>query len=64
MKKKIKQITQKCETCHANKHETILTPRLLQALAILEQAWSDIAMNFIEGFPLSWAYTIIMVVVD
>lgn len=53
----------KCEVRQVNKHETVLTSRLLQPLAIPKQTWSQIAMDFIEGLPLSNGYTTIMVVV-
>lgn len=37
---------------------------LLQPLPIPAQMWTDISMDFIEGFPSSNGYTVIMVIVD
>lgn len=37
---------------------------LLQPLPLPDKVWSDISMDFIEGFPLSSRYSVIMVVVD
>lgn len=61
---KHKKVTWECETWQANKHETTLTPELLQPSAILVQAWSEIAINFIESLSLSNGHNTIKVVVD
>lgn len=59
----MKKLTQECEACQANKQNS-LTLGLLQPLTVPNQVWSNIAMDFIEGLPLSKGYTTIMVVVD
>ena len=64
MKADIKQFVVECETCQRQKGETVASPRLLQPLAIPEEVWTDISMDFIDGLPPSQGKTTILVVVD
>lgn len=40
-----------CDVFQKVKTENIHTPGLLQPLPILDQAWQDISMDFVEGLP-------------
>ena len=53
-----------CMTCQHCKHEQVAYPRLLQPLAIPDQAWEEISMDFIESLPKSEGRNAILVVVD
>lgn len=64
MKKDIKKMVRECDVCQSIKYETTPPAGLLQPLPILEQAWEDISMDFIEGLLKSQGYDVIMVVVD
>jgi hypothetical protein len=64
MKADIKQFVRECSVCQANKHETVLSPGLLQPLPIPSHVWSDITMDFIEGLPVSHKFSVILVIMD
>jgi len=64
MRTDIKKFVRKCEICQVNKHETVDPAGLLQPLPIPSRIWADISMDFIEGFPPSHGYTVILVVID
>jgi hypothetical protein len=64
MRKDIKKFVRECSVCQENKHETVLSPGLLQPLLIPNRVWFDISMDFIEGLPLSHGFSVIFVVVD
>jgi len=64
MRTDIKKFVRKCEICQVNKHETVDPAGLLQPLPIPSHIWADISMDFIEGFPPSHGYTVILVVID
>jgi hypothetical protein len=53
-----------CPVCQQCKNEHIKTPGLLQPNPIPTTPWKDIAMDFIEGLPLSLGKDAILVVVD
>jgi Integrase zinc binding domain len=53
-----------CPKCQMVKPEHLPSPRLLQPLPILDQAWSSIGMDFITGLPKHEGKSVIMVVVD
>lgn len=50
--------------CQQAKGERIKSPRLLQPLPVLEQAWQIVCMDFVEGLPKSQRFDTIMVVID
>lgn len=65
MKAHIKAFVQSCATCQQAKVERVAPPGLLQPLSILDQAWSIVSLDFIEGLPKSARQdTILVVVVD
>lgn len=64
MKKQIQGFVAACVVCQQAKTERVPYPGLLQPLAVPEQAWQVITMDFIEGRPVSSSYNCILVVVD
>jgi hypothetical protein len=64
MKRDIQNYIRQCDVCQRNKYETMSPAGLLQPLPILELVWEDVSMDFIDGFPNSHGFTVIMVVVD
>lgn len=64
MKAAILQFVANCEVFQCNKGEHTHSAGLLQPLPIPESAWKHIAMDFIEGLPLSNRISVILVVVD
>ncbi|KAL0285708.1 UNVERIFIED_CONTAM: Transposon Tf2-11 polyprotein [Sesamum angustifolium] len=53
MKDDIQRWVKECEICQRSKHGNNPYPGLLQPLPILEQAWSCISMDFVEGLRSS-----------
>jgi hypothetical protein len=51
-------------TCQQNKVEQLHPNGLLQPLEVPSVVWTDIAMDFIEGFPLINGKSVILTVVD
>lgn len=64
LQKEVKDYIAHCDTCQRHHYETVLPPGLLQPLAIPEQAWSTISMDFIDGLPKSEGKTSIWVIID
>lgn len=64
MKKNVREFVRECQTCQANKYETVASPGLLQPLPIPQTVWSEISLDFIEGLPRSHGKDVILVVVD
>ena len=54
----------RCDVCRPCKHEIVAHPGLVQPLAIPDQAWTNISMDFIEGLPRLEGKDCIKVVVD
>ena len=64
MQKQVKDYVASCQTCQTNKNEALSPSGLLQPLAIPDQVWSEVSMDFIFGLPKSKGKDSIMVVVD
>lgn len=64
MEKQIRNYIREYDVCQRFKYDPSAYPGLLQPLSILELAWSQVSMDFIEGLPLSHGKSTILVVVD
>jgi hypothetical protein len=64
MKSDIEKFIRKCDIFQRVKAENISSAGLLQPLPIPDRAWVNIAMDFIEGLPVSHGQRVIWVVVD
>jgi hypothetical protein len=53
-----------CSMCQRNKTEHLHPAGLLQPLAVPSSVWSDITMDFVEGFPKVGGKSVILTVVD
>jgi hypothetical protein len=53
-----------CAVCQRNKSEHLHPTGLLQPLPVLSQVWSDISIDFIEGFPKVGGKSVVLTVVD
>jgi hypothetical protein len=53
-----------CITCQRNKADHLHPAGLLQPLEVPTTVWSDLAMDFIEGFPRVNGKSVILIVVD
>jgi len=52
-----------CAICQHNKTEYLHPAGLLQPLPIPTHVWSDIAMDFVEGFPQVGGKSMILTVI-
>ncbi|GJS43130.1 retrotransposon protein, putative, unclassified [Tanacetum coccineum] len=64
LRKQLKHYVKECLVCQRCKPYLSAYPGLLQSLPIPKTVWSSISMDFIEGLPKSYGYTVIFVVVD
>lgn len=64
MSKDIQAYIRSCSVCQQCKYDTTASPGLLQPLPIPNAIWSDISMDFIDGLPISFGKSVILVVVD
>lgn len=64
MKKQIQEFVRACDVCQRHKTETLHPTGLLQPLPIPNQIWTDISLDFVEGFRTSYGKNVILVVVD
>lgn len=64
MKNKIKKFVVECDIYQHHKGESVVNLGLHQPFPILEEAWTDISMDFVEGLPSSHGKSIIFVIVD
>lgn len=53
-----------CSVCQRNRSEHLHSAGLLQPLPVSSGVWSDIAMDFVEGFPKVGGKTVILAIVD
>ncbi|WVZ89350.1 hypothetical protein U9M48_035770 [Paspalum notatum var. saurae] len=53
-----------CQVCQRNKTEHLHPAGLLQPLDVPSTVWSDIAVDFVEGFPKVGGKSVILTVVD
>lgn len=56
MKDEIKNFMQQCVVCQQAKTEHTIPIGVLQSLLVPSQVWEDVAMDFINGLPLSCWY--------
>jgi hypothetical protein len=63
-KQDVEDYVRHCAICQEAKHLNTVPTGLLEPLPILQGAWQDISMDFIEGLPKSEGYTVILVIVD
>jgi transposase InsO family protein len=60
----VKEFIQGCEVCQKNKTEHLHPAGLLQPLSVPSSVWSDIAMDFVEGFSQVAGKSVVLTVVD
>ena len=64
LSKLVRDFVRGCSVCQRNKTEHLDPAGLLQPLPVPSNVWSDIAMDFIEGFPKVGGKSVILTVVD
>jgi hypothetical protein len=62
--RQVHEFVRGCSVCQRNKSEHLHPADLLQPLQIPSHVWSDISMDFIEGFPKVGGKSVILTVVD
>jgi hypothetical protein len=60
----VKDHVQACVTCQRNKVEYMHLGSLLQSLEVPSSVWSNVAMDFVKGFPHVNSKPVILTVVD
>lgn len=60
----VHQYVKTCAICQQAKPERVKYPGLLQPLAVPEQAWQVVTLDFIEGLPTSASANCILVTID
>jgi hypothetical protein len=60
----VREYVRGCEVCQRNKTEHLHPAGLLQPLPVPSTVWSDILMDFIEGFPKVGGKSVILTIVD
>jgi hypothetical protein len=60
----VREYIKGCSVCQRNKIEHLHPAGLLQPLPVPSSVWTDIAMDFIEGFPKVGGKSVILTVVD
>jgi hypothetical protein len=61
---RVRGFVQACSTCQRNKTEHLHPAGLLHSLSVPSEVWSDISMDFVEGFPKVRGKTVVLTVVD
>lgn len=64
MARLVREFVRGCLVCQQNKTEHLHPGGLLKPLPVPSTVWSDIAMDFIEGFPKVGGKSVILTVVD
>lgn len=64
MRKDIKKFVREYGICQTMKHENLHPAGFLETLPVPTQPWTDIAMDFIDGLPVSHGASIIFFVID
>lgn len=62
--KMVRDYVKACIVCQRNKTEHLHPASLLQPLDVPSATWSDIAMDFVEGFPRVAGKSVVLTVVD
>jgi hypothetical protein len=64
MKQSIRKQVQSCLVCQQAKPERVRYPGLFQPLPVPNHAWEVISTDFVEGFPKSGRFNVVLVIVD
>lgn len=65
MRSDIKKLVRECGICQTMKYENLHLAWLLQPLPVPSQPWTDIAMDFIKGLPMShWVLSFFLLWTD
>ncbi|WVZ70681.1 hypothetical protein U9M48_019324 [Paspalum notatum var. saurae] len=62
--RRVREFIRGCFVCQHNKTEHLDPAGLLQPLPVPSEVWSDIAMDFVEGFPKVGGKSVVLTVVD
>jgi transposase InsO family protein len=60
----VREYIKGCSVCQRNKTDHLHPTGLLQPLPVPSSVWTDIAMDFVEGFPKVGGKSVILTVVD
>ena len=64
LKADLKKFIRECDIYQIIKSDTFVLAGLLQPLVIPATPWTDVSLDFVEGFPKSQGFKVILVVVD